>query len=114
MNKVVTFGDFVREHTAAVCALAGLIILILGLLLYRMYVNGKKLAAALEEAKREKLLEIQELFCGDHSKPYPKSFSFGILEVEQDHGEIDIMELLEQADATMYEQKKEHKKQSLS
>lgn len=41
-------------------------------------------------------------------------FVFGILEVEQDHGEIDIMELLEQADATMYEQKKEHKKQSLS
>ena len=40
MNKVVTFGDFVREHTAAVCTLAGLIILILGLLLYRMYVNG--------------------------------------------------------------------------
>ena len=40
MNKVVAFGDFVREHTAAVCALAGLIILILGLLLYRTYVNG--------------------------------------------------------------------------
>ena len=41
-------------------------------------------------------------------------FVFGILEVEQDHGETDIMELLEQADATMYEQKKAHKKQSLS
>ena len=48
MNKAVTFVDFVREHTAAVCVLAGLIILILGLLLYWMYVNGEKLAAALE------------------------------------------------------------------
>lgn len=54
VKKTVTVGDFVREHTMQVVGLAGLIILILGLLLYRMRVNEKKLAAALEEARREK------------------------------------------------------------
>ena len=65
MNKVVAFGDFVREHTAAVCTLAGLIILILGLLLYRMNMNGKKLAAALEEAKREKEYAYRRNLCNN-------------------------------------------------
>lgn len=221
VNKVVTFSDFVKEHTTAVFGLAGLVILILGLMLYRMFVNGKKLAAALEEAKKEKeyayrlnlcnnelevkvnqddltqignrhfffermseLLEanekfvlcycdldnlkyindkyghtegdcyirdfveivkrhirtddifariggdefciilrgckhetavkkiqqMKELFHSDYTKEYPKNFSCGIIEVQEKHDEMEVMELLKQADTMMYEQKKEHKK----
>lgn len=221
VKKVVTFSDFVREHTTVVIGLAGLIILILGLMLYRMFVNEKKLAAALEEAKREKeyayrlnlwntelevkanrdaltqignrhflfeklselltanerfifcycdldhlkyvndkyghsegdhylrqfveivkshirssdifariggdefciifkgceyetavkkIRQMAELFRSDQKTGYPKSFSCGIVEVQENHGGMEVMELLERADAIMYEQKEEHKK----
>lgn len=219
--KSITFADFVKEHMTAVFGLIGIIILVLGLMICRMYVNGKKLTAALEEAKKEKeysnklnlynreleaeansdaltqignrhfffakmgeLLETNEkfvicycdldnlkyindkyghtegdcyirhfvdvvnshiragdifariggdefcimlrrckyetalkkiqqmqmLFNSDHTKEYPKSFSCGIIEVPEDHGAIEVMEILKQADEMMYEQKKEHKK----
>ena len=219
--KSITFADFVKEHMTAVFGLIGIIILVLGLMICRMYVNGKKLTAALEEAKKEKeysnklnlynreleaeansdaltqignrhfffakmgelletnekfvicycdldnlkyindkyghtegdcyirhfvdvvnshiragdifariggdefcimlrrckyetalkkLQQMQMLFNSDHTKEYPKSFSCGIIEVPEDHGAIEVMEILKQADEMMYEQKKEHKK----
>lgn len=52
--KSITFVDFIKNNMAAVFGIIGIIILALGLLLYRMYINSKKLAAALEEAKKEK------------------------------------------------------------
>lgn len=221
VNKEVTFNDFVREHTTEVFGMSGLIILVLGLMLYRMFINGKKLTAALEVAKREKehayqlylcnneleakanqdaltqignrhfffekmnelletnekfslcycdldnlkyindkyghaegdcyirdfveiikshiqagdffariggdefciilrgceydtavknLQQVKEIFYSDHTKEYPKNFSYGIIEVREDHNGIGVMELLEQADAIMYKQKKEYKK----
>lgn len=221
MNKVVTFRDFVKENMIAVFGLAGLIILILGLMLHRMSINGKKLAAALEEAKKEKenanrlnlfnnelevkanqdaltkignryfffekmrellaaheqfilcyydldhlkyindqyghtegdcyildfteivknhirtgdifarigedefciifrgckyetaankIQQMTELFSSDDTKAYSKNFSCGIIAIPEDHDEIEVMELLKQADAVMYEQKKEHQK----
>ena len=54
VRKRITFGDFVREHMTAVLTAVGIILLILGLLIYRLLVNGKRLAAALEAAEREK------------------------------------------------------------
>ena len=51
VNKTVTFSDFVKEHMTAVFGLFGLVILILGLMIYRLMINGKKLSAALEEER---------------------------------------------------------------
>lgn len=53
---------------------------------------------------------MQKQFSCDCTKEYPNSFSCGIIEVQENHEKIDVMELLKQADAMMYEQKKEHKK----
>lgn len=221
VNKVVTFGDFVKDHTTAVIASAGIIILILVLLLRYMYLNSKKLAAALEEAKKEreyahrlnlsnyelgvkanqdaltqignryffiekmsellavneefvlcycdldnlkyindkyghtegdcyirdfveivkshiragdifariggdefciilrgceyetaekKIQEMKDVFCGDGSEKYLRSFSCGIVEVQENHEKTEVMELLQRADVLMYEQKKQKKK----
>ena len=56
------------------------------------------------------LQQVKEIFYSDHTKEYPKNFSYGIIEVREDHNGIGVMELLEQADAIMYKQKKEYKK----
>lgn len=50
----ITLADFVKENMAAVFGSIGVIVLLLCLLLRRMHVNGRRLAAALEEARREK------------------------------------------------------------
>lgn len=63
-----------------------------------------------KETAEEKIQHMQKLFAGDNTKEYPKNFSCGIIEVPENHDGIDVMELLKQADALMYEQKKEHKK----
>lgn len=54
VNRRITVGDFVREHMTAVLTAVGIVLLILGLLIYRLLVNSKRLAAALEAAEREK------------------------------------------------------------
>ena len=221
VNKVVTFSDFVNAHMTAVLSLAGLIILTLCLMLYRISITRNKLEAALEKVKKEKeysyklklcnnelevkanqdaltqignrqffldkmsellaanekftlcycdldnlkyindtyghsegdyyirnfveivkshirtgdifariggdefciilrgckyatgekkIRQMKEVFHSDHSKEYPKNFCCGIIEVQEEHNENDVMKLLEQADAMMYEQKKEYKK----
>lgn len=56
VKKNVTIRDFVKDHMTVVCVSAGFIILVLGLMLYRMYVNGKKLSVALDEAKNANVL----------------------------------------------------------
>ena len=58
----------------------------------------------------KKIRQMKEVFHSDHSKEYPKNFCCGIIEVQEEHNENDVMKLLEQADAMMYEQKKEYKK----
>lgn len=61
-------------------------------------------------AERE-LTAIQETFRADSSR-YPQDFSFGLVHLPKGHGDSDPSALLRQADASMYEQKKLHKKQS--
>ncbi len=56
VKKNVTIRDFVKDHMTVVCVSAGFIILVLGLMLYRVYVNGKKLSVALDEAKNANVL----------------------------------------------------------
>lgn len=221
VEKTITFGDFIKAHMTAVFGGIGIVILFLGIMIYQLFVNGKKLSAALKEAEREKeyayklylnnnelkvkanqdaltnignrhffftkmeemlaqnekfvfcycdldnlkyindkyghtegdcyirhfvdivkghiraedifariggdefciilrrckheialkkIQQMQTLFSSDHTKGYPKSFSCGIIEVPEEHDEIEVMEILKQADELMYEQKKEHKK----
>ena len=54
VQKSVTFRDFVKDHMIEAFWGAVVIILLLGVMSYRLFVNSKKLAAALEEAKKEK------------------------------------------------------------
>lgn len=221
VQKDLSLEDFVQEYALQMFIIAVLIILVLGLLLYRMYVNEKKLAAALTETKREKeyayqlhlsnnelklkvnrdaltqignryffftkldellvsneqfvicfcdldnlkyvndtfghnegdnylrsfvevakqqirvgdifariggdefcillrnckyeaavakMEKIAHLFCKESEKNYQKNFSYGILEVPENHEHLDGMELVKQADATMYVQKMQHHK----
>lgn len=221
VKKAVTFSDFVKEHMMAVFGLFGVIILILGSMIYRLVINGKKLSVALEEAEREreyayklnisnsklqvkanqdeltqignrhyffmkmnemllskekfvlcycdldnlkyindkyghtegdsyirrfvdvvkshirvgdifvriggdefcivlrgctdetatkKVEQMQNAFSRGFTEEYTSGFSCGIVEVTEKYEEIDVMDLLKQADAVMYEQKIEHKK----
>lgn len=68
------------------------------------------LRGCMHEIALKKMHEMQMLFSSDHTKEYPKSFSYGIIEVPEDHDAIEVMEILKQADEMMYEQKKAHKK----
>ena len=54
VERTVTFSDFVKDHMMEVIVSLGLIILILGIMIQRLLVNGKRLSAALAEAEREK------------------------------------------------------------
>lgn len=60
------------------------------------------------DTARRKITAMQEDFALDMSKPYPKSFSCGIVGIGQDHSGLDIIDILKQADTVMYQQKKEH------
>lgn len=58
---------------------------------------------------QEKFARILQLFGQQEIRPYPKSFSYGIVEVKKGHDEISLEEIVEKADAVMYEQKRRHK-----
>lgn len=60
-------------------------------------------------AQRE-LSDIQQDFRACSSPRYPQDFSFGLVHLPKGHGALDPADLLRQADAAMYEQKKEHKR----
>ena len=49
-------------------------------------------------------------FSSGQTKEYPKSFSCGIVEVEGGNEELQVRDIIKQADHEMYLQKKEHKK----
>ena len=59
---------------------------------------------------KKKIERIQAIFNSDKTKGYPKSFSCGILKVPDQRDKIEVMDIIKQADAMMYEQKKIHKK----
>lgn len=58
----------------------------------------------------EKMKKIQNEFINNTTKPYPKSFSYGIIELKPEHPNITIEQIIQQADAIMYKQKKLHHK----
>ena len=57
----------------------------------------------------KKIRQIQKDFASESTRPYDKNFSFGIVQLPEGHGAIDVDDILKQADAAMYQQKKEHK-----
>lgn len=61
-----------------------------------------------KEVAEEKILKIHELFEGETSKEYEKGFSYGMIAVPGEHGELKVGDLIEQADAVMYREKKIH------
>ena len=59
---------------------------------------------------KKKIERIQTIFHSDRTKGYPKSFSCGIIKVPHERENMKVMDIIKQADAMMYEQKKKHKK----
>ena len=62
-----------------------------------------------EKKARQKLKRMQEIVGSEKGHPYAKGFSFGIVEIPEQHGTVSIEDVLHQADLVMYEQKREHK-----
>lgn len=62
------------------------------------------------EMAERKIRKIQKEFSSGQTKEYPKSFSCGIVEVEGGNEEMQVRDIIKQADHEMYLQKKEHKK----
>ena len=65
------------------------------------------------QAAKDKLQVIQNAFESEKTHEYPKSFSCGMVEVPKDHEELDIVKIIEEADAVMYLQKKKHRQSQL-
>ena len=58
---------------------------------------------------RERLIDIQNAFDHTEEKPYPKGFSFGIIEIPANHDKLTVNDVIHQADYAMYQQKELHK-----
>ena len=56
----------------------------------------------------KKVEQMQALFAAGSTADYPRSFRCGVLHVPENHGALDVLELLRQVDALMYEEKKVH------
>ncbi len=68
------------------------------------------LRASADRDAGEGLKEIQRQFAGREETFYIRSFSYGIVEISGDCGQVDLDALLHKADEAMYEQKREHRK----
>ena len=62
-----------------------------------------------EDVAIKKIRQIQADFRAESTRPYDKNFSFGIVKLSGNRQDVDIDNILKQADAAMYRQKKEHK-----
>lgn len=85
VKKNVTIRDFVKDHMTVVCVSAGFIILVLGLMLYRMYVNGKKLSVALDEAKNANIAKTTFLNHMSHDIRTPMNAIIGFTNIARKH-----------------------------
>ena len=66
----------------------------------------KKCPKAMAEQKMQQILSS---FTGDKSREYEKSFSYGIVEIPEDHPEnIQVNDIIQKADTLMYLQKRSH------
>ena len=58
-----------------------------------------------------RLRDIQRQFTQREETFYSRSFSYGIVEIPENHDHMDLDALLHKADEVMYDQKREHKKE---
>ena len=66
-----------------------------------------------QETMQEKFKKVHEAFCHGGSGDYPKSFSYGIIELPGGHDIVSTDEILQRADEVMYEYKWKHKEKYL-
>ena len=66
-----------------------------------------------QETMQEKFKKVHEAFCQGGSGDYPKSFSYGIIELTERHDIVSTDEILQRADEVMYEYKWKHKEKYL-
>lgn len=66
-----------------------------------------------KETAQEKFEEVLEEFTKEDSREYPKSFSYGIIELPAGHDVVSIETILQRADEMMYKQKRKHKTEYL-
>lgn len=57
----------------------------------------------------EKIQEVLSTFCEHNQRPYPVSFSYGIIEVNARDNPMDLDQILNIVDKEMYECKKRNK-----
>ena len=76
-------------------------------------VGGDEFCLVMEEwpfeIAKERLAYMQTAFEHVEPRPYPKSFSFGAIEIPADHKDLSVNDIIEQADHIMYQQKAQHK-----
>lgn len=58
---------------------------------------------------KERITYMQTAFEHVETKPYPKGFSFGVIEIPTDHKDLCVNDIIEQADHIMYQQKAQHR-----
>jgi len=63
-----------------------------------------------KDVVNEKIHEALEQMVAENQKPYPASFSFGVIELHQKEERLTLKEILERADTMMYLCKRENKK----
>ena len=66
-----------------------------------------------QETMQEKVRNIHEAFRREGAGDYPKSFSYGIIELPERHDIVSTDEILQRADEVMYEYKRKHKEKYL-
>ena len=66
-----------------------------------------------QETMQEKFRNIHEAFRREGAGDYPKSFSYGIIELPERHDIVSTDEILQRADEVMYEYKRKHKEKYL-
>ena len=66
-----------------------------------------------QETMQEKFKKVHEAFCQGGSGDYPKSFSYGIIELTERHDIVSTDEILQRVDEVMYEYKWKHKEKYL-
>ena len=85
VKKKVSFGDFVKDHITEVFGAAMFIILLLGLLMYRMYINSKKLSAALDVAQNANAAKTTFLSHMSHDIRTPMNAIIGYTNIARKH-----------------------------
>ena len=77
--------------------------------------GGDEFCMILKNCEKEnaewKLQRMQSIFRREKNHPYPKNFSYGIIEVSKNGKRMTVEEIIRMADEMMYSQKRKHKEE---